>query len=76
LILEDYSEVPPTHGILRYANRDFTIDYTPTLRKKVLRLISEMGGYDEQRRPQLARQKVTKCKACTFQPICPVGQGK
>jgi CRISPR-associated exonuclease Cas4 len=76
LILEDYSEVPPTHGILRYADRDFTIDYTPTLRKKVLRLLSEMEDYNEKRHPQLARQKVTKCRACTFQPICPIGQGK
>jgi CRISPR-associated exonuclease Cas4 len=76
LILEDYSEVPPTHGILRYADRDFTIEYTATLRKKVIRLLSEMESCNEQQRPQLARQKVTKCRACTFQPICPVGQGK
>ncbi len=76
LILEDYSEVPPTHGVLRYADRDFTIDYTPTLRKKVLRQLSEMEDYDEKRHPQLARQKVTKCRACTFQPICPIGRGK
>ena len=76
LILEDYSEVPPTHGILRYANGDFTIDYTPTLRKKVLRLLTEMEGYNERQRPQLVRQQVTKCRACTFQPICPIGQGK
>src|SRR5579884_3249044 len=34
LILEDYAERPPTHGILRYADREFTIDYTPTLRRK------------------------------------------
>ena len=34
LILEDYSERPPTHGILRYADREFTIDYTPTSVKK------------------------------------------
>lgn len=76
LILEDYSEVPPTHGVLRYANGDFTVAYTPALRKKVLRLLAEMQGYDEKQRPQIARQKVTKCRACTFQPICPVGQGK
>jgi len=76
LILEDYSEVPPTHGILRYADRDFTVEYTPTLRKKVLRLLTEMQDWNENQRPQLARQKVTKCRACTFQPICPIGQGK
>jgi CRISPR-associated exonuclease Cas4 len=76
LILEDYSEAPPTYGILRYADCDFTVEYTATLRKKVMRLLSEMEGCDEKQRPQLARQKVTKCRTCTFQPICPVGQGK
>ena len=76
LILEDYSEVPPTYGIVRYANGDFTIDYTPTLRKKVIRLLTEMQSCSERQRPQLVRQKVTKCRSCTFQPICPIGQGK
>jgi CRISPR-associated exonuclease Cas4 len=76
LILEDYSEVPPTHGVLRYADCDFTVDYTPALRKKVIRLLSEMQSCNEKQRPQLARQRVTKCRACMFQPICPVGQGK
>ncbi|HLJ32733.1 MAG TPA: hypothetical protein VKU38_03735, partial [Ktedonobacteraceae bacterium] len=38
LILEDYFEQPPTHGILRYADNEFTIEYTPALRKKVIRL--------------------------------------
>src|SRR5258708_34794335 len=37
LILEDYFEQPPTHGILRYADREFTIDYTPALRRKVIK---------------------------------------
>lgn len=76
LILEDYSEAPPTHGILRYADRDFIVDYTPTVRKKVVRLLTEMERYDESQHPLLERQRVAKCRACTFQPICPVGQGK
>jgi CRISPR-associated exonuclease Cas4 len=76
LILEDYSEQPPTHGILRYADREFTIDYTPALRRKVLRLLDEMMHFDEQHAPDLKRQSPSKCRACSFQPICPVGRGK
>ncbi|MBO0779894.1 MAG: Dna2/Cas4 domain-containing protein [Ktedonobacteraceae bacterium] len=78
LILESYAEPEaiPTHGIVRYADRDFIIDYTPALRKKVLRLLSEMDYCSEHIPPPLARQKVSKCRACVFQPICPVGQGK
>ncbi len=76
LILEDYFEQPPTHGILRYADREFTIEYTPALRKKVIRLLSEMARYSEKQPPPLARQRVAKCRACAFQPTCPVGRNK
>jgi len=76
LILEDYSEVLPTHGILRYADRDFTIEYTPALRRKVIRLLNEMQQWNEQVPPPITRQKATKCRACAFQPVCPVGHDK
>jgi len=76
LILEDYFEQPPTHGILRYADREFTIEYTPALRKKVIKLLSEMERYSEQQPPLLANQRAAKCRACAFQPICPVGRKK
>lgn len=76
LILEDYFPQAPTHGILRYAERDFTIEYTPAIRKKVLRLLNQMTLCSEQEPPPLARQRVAKCRVCAFQPICPVGRDK
>ena len=76
LILEDYAEQPPTHGILRYAESEFTIDYTLPLKKKVLRMLDEMERCTEQQPPPLKTQKAAKCRACTFQAICPVGRNK
>ncbi len=76
LILEDYFVQAPTHGILRYADREFTVEYTTALRKKVIRLLTEMARCSEQQPPPLANQRVAKCRACTFQPICPVGRKK
>ena len=76
LILEDYFELPPTHALLRYADREFTVEYTPALRKKVIRLLTEMARCTEQQPPPLARQRATKCRVCVFQPICPVGKRK
>lgn len=73
LILEDYFEVPPTHGILRYADREFTIEYSAALRKKVIRYLAEMARCSEQEPPALARQRVSKCRSCTFQAMCPIG---
>jgi CRISPR-associated exonuclease Cas4 len=76
LILEDYFERPPTHGILRYADREFVVEYTPALRKKVIRLLNEMAQYNEEQAPPLANQRAAKCRACPFQPTCPVGRNK
>ena len=76
LILEDYFERTPTHGILRYADSEFTIDYTPALRKKVIRLLTEMARCNERQPPPLKTQRAAKCRACAFQPICPVGRTK
>ena len=76
LILEDYFEQPPTHGILRYADCEFTVEYTPALRKKVIRLLTEMAKCSEQQRPALKSQVVKKCRPCTFKAICPVGKNK
>lgn len=76
LILEDYFEQPPTHGILRYADCEFSVEYTPALRKKVIKLLTEMERCSEQEPPPLAKQRAAKCRACTFQPICSVGHNK
>lgn len=76
LILEDYdATLPPTHGILRYPDREFIVDYTAALRKKVIKRLEEMTLCSEQYPPALQKQKATKCRTCLFQPICPVGQG-
>lgn len=77
LILEDYfPQTPPTHGILRYADCEFTIEYTPALRRKVVRLLNQMSLCSEQEPPPLANQRAAKCRVCVFQPVCPVGRAK
>jgi len=76
LILEDYFAQPPTHGILRYADYEFTIEYTPVLRRKVIKLLTEMQRCSAQQPPPLTKQRAAKCRACTFQPICSVGRKK
>src|SRR5260370_42335457 len=72
LILEDYFVQAPTHGILRYADREFTLEYTSALRKKVIRLLTEMAKCSEQQPPPLSSHRASKCLTCTSQPICPI----
>ncbi len=74
VILEDRYEQPPAYGVLRYANKDFTIPYTDALKRKVARRLAEMERCDEQHPPALTHQLPSKCHTCPFQPICPIGQ--
>lgn len=74
VILEDLYDQPPTHGLLRYANKDITIPSTDALKRKLLRRLAEMERSDEQHPPALTYQLASKCRACPFQPICPIGQ--
>ena len=74
VILEDLYDTPPTHGLLRYANKDFTIPYNDALKRRVLRRLAEIERCDEQHPPTLTHQAASKCRACPFQPICPIGQ--
>jgi len=76
LILEDYFEHVPTYGIVRYADSECTVEYAPALRKKVIRLLTEMARCNEQQKPPLTRQRAAKCRACTFKALCPVGKNK
>ena len=76
LILEDYFEHAPTYGIVRYADSEYTVEYTPALRKKVIRLLTEMARCSEQQKPPLTKQRAAKCRACTFKALCPVGKNK
>lgn len=76
LILEDYFEQTPTHGVLRYADCEFTVPYSPALRKKVIRLLTEMARCSERQPPPLKTQRAAKCRACSFQAICPIGRNK
>lgn len=73
VILEDLYDRPPAYGLLRYANKDFTIQYTDVLKRKVVRRLAEMARCDEQHPPVLTHQLPSKCHACPFQPICPIG---
>jgi len=73
VILEDLYEQPPVYGVLRYANKDFAIQYTDALKRKVIRRLAEMERCDEQHPPLLTQQLPSKCHACPFQPICPIG---
>jgi CRISPR-associated exonuclease Cas4 len=74
VLLEDLYPQPPTHGLLRYADAEFVVEYTDALKRKVLKRLEEMEEiWTSGNPPRLTRQLATKCRACAFQPVCPIG---
>jgi len=74
VLLEDLYPQRPTHGLLRYAESEFVIEYTEELKRKVLKRLDEMEAvWSSGQPPQLKRQAVAKCRICAFQPICLIG---
>lgn len=69
LVEREYGKRPP-HGILRYANRSFAIDYTQELEAALLALLDEM--HTQERRKELARSHEApgRCRACGYRSTC------
>jgi len=69
LIEECYGQRPP-HGIIKYADRAFAVDYTPALEDELLTILEDM-------RDDLAAEDAPRshnnpglCRACGYQPYC------
>jgi CRISPR-associated exonuclease Cas4 len=59
----------PPHGILRYSDRSFAIDYTPGLENELLDLLAEMrrGGGTE---PDRSHEAPERCRGCGYRETC------
>lgn len=69
LVEEQLGERVP-HGIIKYADKQFAIDYTPALKAELLRVMSEMrtaraggGTHRDHHEPR-------KCAACGLRDAC------
>lgn len=69
LVQRNYG-VRPTHGILQYSDRAFSVDFTYELEETILDLLAELRGGMLQ--PQLHRDHHNpgKCRHCGFREVC------
>lgn len=70
LLVEHSTGKRPPYGILRYRNRTYAIDYTPTLEADLRELLGEMRL--EERRGESARShdEPARCARCGFRGVC------
>jgi CRISPR-associated exonuclease Cas4 len=68
LLVERNYGVRPSHGILRYRNRTFSIDYTPALEDELRTLLDEMhANRGEEER---SHEHANRCAGCGFRNVC------
>jgi len=69
LVFRVYGKRPP-HGLLRYRNRTFAIDFTPELEASLLERLSEMRLQEKSGDANRSHQSPARCAACGYRQIC------
>ncbi len=59
----------PAYGIVKYADRAFSVDYNSSLENELLDVLAEMRRAERQE-PARSHESVNRCRACGFRQIC------
>jgi CRISPR-associated exonuclease Cas4 len=59
----------PAYGIVKYADRAFSVDYDSSLENELLDLLAEMRRAERQK-PDRSHESVNRCQACGFHQVC------
>jgi CRISPR-associated exonuclease Cas4 len=70
LIVDDVFEVRPSHGIIQYQDRTFTVRYTEELEEDLLRLMEDMRQDHQADEIDRSHDVAMKCSACGFEEKC------
>ena len=70
LLAERHFGKRPAHGLLRYRNRTFKIQYTPTLEEEVVDAIETIRGFKEMEEVCRSHDQPNRCARCGFRDRC------
>lgn len=60
----------PPYGILRYRDRTFSIDYTPTLEQELEELLDAIRMQERRGEADRSHNEPARCARCGFREIC------
>lgn len=69
LLLEETYGAPP-YGILRYADRQFAVDYTPALREALLNTLQAMRAALATAHAERSHHEPARCFRCGYRDLC------
>jgi CRISPR-associated exonuclease Cas4 len=70
LLVEDQLGVRPPHGIIRYLDRSFQIEFTPALEAELHELLTAMRQEKISVAPRCSHDQPARCAGCGFREIC------
>jgi CRISPR-associated exonuclease Cas4 len=71
LLVEDVEGQAPRHGLIRYADAVFEVDYSRDLRRELLGLLDDMRRSRSSRRAvRRSHDEPHRCAGCGYRPAC------
>ncbi len=70
LLVEKNYGKRPSHGIIHYVNRDFSVDYTRELESALLDLLAEMRRDETRTDVARSHEQPARCLHCGFRSVC------
>lgn len=70
LLVEEQEGRTPPHGILKYGDRAFEIDYTPALRAELLRSLDAIRRDQHAREVDRSHDEPARCRGCGYRNRC------
>jgi CRISPR-associated exonuclease Cas4 len=70
LLVEEQMGERVTHGIIKYADKQFAVDYTPALKSELLRVMAEMRDARTSAGAHRDHNEPRKCAACGLRDEC------
>jgi CRISPR-associated exonuclease Cas4 len=70
LLVEEQEGQAPSHGILKYADRAFEVDYTPRLRTELLRTLDALRRDLGARNVKRDHDEPARCLGCGYRERC------
>ena len=70
LLVEKVYQNRPSHGLIHYPGRTFSIDFTPALQEQTLALIREMHRQERLSNIPRSHQAASRCQSCGYKNHC------
>ena len=70
LLVEETYGQRPAHGLIRYKNQTFAVDYTPELREMLLDTLDAMRRDAAAHDVNRSHEQAGRCRACGFRADC------